>query len=318
MFHVKHRLKKLIKLSIWFSVAVYLANKFVESSAAFRHLLKAKKDGFYNWRHGKIYYTKTGSGSPLLLIHDLHPASSLQEWTKVIEMLAKDHTVYAVDLLGCGRSEKPNISSYCSYLYVQLVTDFIHEVIKEKTDVYATGKSGSFVVLAANMHSDIINEITLINPESFGRLAVLPDIRSRIAKAVLHFPLFGTFLYYQLVSRAQLEYQFTEKFFYNPFHLEDKTIFTYYEAAHLSQSGGRHLLAAICSNYMNFDIRYAFSKLENSIHIISGKNLPDAEKIAESYQKASCHVTCSYVDKTKMLPQLEAPKAFLRYISTQK
>lgn len=314
MFHVKHRLKKLMKLAIWVSIAMYLANKFVESSAAFRHLLKIKKDGFYNWRHGKIYYTKTGSGSPLLLIHDLHPASSLQEWAKVIEQLAKDHTVYAVDLLGCGRSDKPN-APYCSYLYVQLINDFIHDIIKEKTDVYATGKSGSFVILAANMYSDIIHEITLVNPESFGKLAVLPDLRSKIVKTALHLPLFGTFLYYQLESRAQLEYQFTEKYFYNPFHLEDKTIFTYYEAAHLSQSGGRHLLAAISGNYMNFDIRYAFPKLNNPVHLIFGKELPDVEKIAEIYQKANSQVTYSFVGKTKMLPQLESPRAFLNSIN---
>lgn len=312
---MKHRFKKLMKLAVWVSVAMYLANKFVESSAAFRHLLKIKKENFYNWRHGKIYYTKTGSGTPLLLIHDLHPASSQQEWSKVIESLAKNHTVYAIDLLGCGRSDKPNMTSYCSYLYVQLINDFIHDVIKEKTDIYATGKSGSFVILAANMHDDIINEITLVNPESFGKLAVLPDIRSKIVKTALHLPLFGTFLYYQLVSQAQIEYQFTEKYFYNPFHLEDKTVFTYYEAAHLSRGGGRHLLAAISGNYLNFDIRYAFSKLSNPIHIISGKELPDVEKIAKSYQKANSHVNFSFVDKTKMLPQLEAPKAFLNCIN---
>lgn len=315
MFHVKRRLEKLMKLTIWVSIAMYLANKFVESSATFRHLLRVKKDSFYKWRHGKIYYTKTGSGSPLLLIHDLHPASSQQEWSKIIEPLFKDHTVYAIDLLGCGRSEKPQLTSYCNYLFVQLINDFIHDVIKEKTDVYATGKSGSFVIMAANMHSDIINEITLVNPESFGRLAVLPDFRSKIVKTALHLPLFGTFLYYQLVSRNQIEYQFTEKYYYNPFHLEDKTIFTYYEAAHTSQSGGRHLLAAISSNYMNFDIRNAFPKLTNPVHLIFGRELPDAEQIAEAYQKANKHTTCSFVEKTKMLPQLEAPKAFISSVT---
>ena len=57
---------------------------------------------------GNIYYTKCGSGKPLLLIHDLHFASSGYEWESIREQLSRSYTVYTLDLLGCGRSEKPN------------------------------------------------------------------------------------------------------------------------------------------------------------------------------------------------------------------
>ena len=65
-----------------------------------------------------------------LLIHDLTPSSSAYEWSKMIDELAESHTVYALDLLGCGRSDKPSIT-YANYLYVQLITDFAKQVIKE-------------------------------------------------------------------------------------------------------------------------------------------------------------------------------------------
>ena len=55
----------------------------------------------------------------------------------------KDHTVYTIDLLGFGRSEKPNLT-YTNYLYVQLVTDFIQNIIGEKTDIIASNESISF------------------------------------------------------------------------------------------------------------------------------------------------------------------------------
>ena len=109
--------------------------------------------GHYNdWKHGRIYYTKTGSGAPLLLIHDLHPASSSYEWSRMMKKLEKTNTVYTIDLLGCGRSDKPNIT-YTNYLYVQLMNEFISNVINEKTDVIATGDSLSFVVMACQMES---------------------------------------------------------------------------------------------------------------------------------------------------------------------
>ena len=80
-------------------------------------------------------------------VHDLTVYSSAYEWNKIIDKLAENHTVYALDLLGCGRSEKPKIT-YTNYLYVQLISDFIKNVIHEKTDVVASGFSSSFTLLA--------------------------------------------------------------------------------------------------------------------------------------------------------------------------
>ena len=70
----------------------------------------------------------------------------------MMKKLEKTNTVYTIDLLGCGRSDKPNIT-YTNYLYVQLIDNFIKDVIKEKTDVVATGSSVSFTVMACNMES---------------------------------------------------------------------------------------------------------------------------------------------------------------------
>ena len=89
---------------------------------------------YYHWKYGNIYYTKSGKGKPVLLIHDLDPTASSYEWKAVTKKLAENHTVYAIDLLGCGRSEKPNMT-YTNYLYVQLMNEFISNVINEKTDV---------------------------------------------------------------------------------------------------------------------------------------------------------------------------------------
>ena len=64
---------------------------------------------------------KKGEGTPLLLVHDLNCASSNYEWKYVVDDLSKRHTVYAIDLLGCGHSDKPKMT-YTNYLYVQLLT----------------------------------------------------------------------------------------------------------------------------------------------------------------------------------------------------
>lgn len=310
---MKQRLKFLMKLAIWTSVVMYLTNKLLESSSIVRHMLNVQKGSFFEWRHGKVYYTKEGSGSPVLLIHNLSPISSGKEWTNVTDSLAANHTVYTLDLLGCGRSDKPSIT-YSNYLFTELISEFIENVIEEKTTVVATGISASFAITAAKIHPDLFEELTLINPDSFGKLSVLPDMRSKAVKAILDCPIIGVSLYYLLTCRSQVDYEFSEKYFCNPFKVTDKVVLTYYEAAHLSGGRGRHLLASLDGNYVNFDVRPAVADLTVHTRLIFGSEQPNAQKIAEAYTSLNSSIECVYVKNTKALPQLEAPKDFLEQL----
>ena len=194
---MKKNKHKLLTAGILLSLAtgiIYVINRIVFATATLKNLLKSSADNYYEWRFGKIYYRKKGHGTPVLLIHDLNVYSSAYEWNKVIDELAKTRTVYAVDLLGCGRSEKPRIT-YTNYLYVQLITDFIKNVIGEKTDVVANGYSGSFSVLAGYSDTDYIKKLILINPPSLASLNRIPSKRSKLHKFILELPVFGTLIY---------------------------------------------------------------------------------------------------------------------------
>lgn len=107
----------------------------------------------YHWKNGDIFYTVSGKGTPVVLIHELNPASSAKEWSKIVHRLEKKHTVYTIDLLGCGRSEKPGIT-YTNFLYVQLINNFIHDIVKEAANIVVTGISSSFVIMAQAMEPD--------------------------------------------------------------------------------------------------------------------------------------------------------------------
>ncbi len=194
---MKKNKHKLLTTSILFALAtgiIYVINRLVFATAVLKNLLKSSADNYYNWRFGKVYYKKKGHGSPVLLIHDLTVYSSAYEWNKVVNELAETHTVYAIDLLGCGRSEKPRIT-YTNYLYVQLIADFIKNVIGEKADVIASGYSGSFTVLASYTNPEFISKIILINPPSLASLNKVPSKRSKLYKFILEFPIFGTLIY---------------------------------------------------------------------------------------------------------------------------
>ena len=54
---------------------------------------------------GKISYLSGGRGENLLLLHSLN--LSADSWNRVFEPLSRNYTVYALDMLGHGDSEKP-------------------------------------------------------------------------------------------------------------------------------------------------------------------------------------------------------------------
>ena len=108
------KVKKLITFAALASGAMYAFNKYIDYTANYRGLTLDEDENYYAWRNVTIFYKKKGNGSPLLLIHDLNPISSSYEWSHIIDKLSETYTVYAIDLLGCGKSEKPS-SSYVNY-----------------------------------------------------------------------------------------------------------------------------------------------------------------------------------------------------------
>ncbi len=304
---MKHKLKSSIVLGTTAFGVLHLVNKLITATALSKNVLKTNNGTYFNWRFGNIYYTKSGSGAPLLLIHDTTPSSSSYEWSELIDCLSKQYTVYAIDLIGCGRSDKPNFT-YTNYLYVQLITEFIKEVIGEKVNVAASNYSTSFTILACYSNPDLFNKIMLINPPSVKKLNRIPDKKSKIIKYLLDLPIIGTTLYYILSSKDNIEYTFTEDYLDNPFHLQQKQLNAYYEGAHTGDGSGKHLLSSIEGNYLTVDVSRAIKEINNSIFIVSGSGLENEQKIAEEYVKLNASIECSTINHAKKLPQVETPE----------
>jgi len=310
---MKHKIKTTILLTTLAVTILHIINRCIISAATIKNLLLKDIGKFFNWRFGRIFYTKTGSGPPILLIHDLIPYASSYEWNEIIKKLSKDHTVYAIDLLGCGRSDKTNMT-YTNFLYVQLITDFVKQVIGQKTDVMATGLSSSFVIMACRNDSELFHKIIMVNPENLTKLNNIPGKRSKVIKFLMDLPIIGTAVYHMIVNKNSLEYLFTEKYLYNPFHMQQKWLHIYYESAHLNESRGKYLLSSITGFYINANINSALKEINNSMVIIAGKKCDNIESIVDNYTAINPAIEVDYIDKVKMIPQLESPDEFYRHL----
>ena len=294
------------------SVGIHLINKAIHISATIDHLLSSSSETYYDWKFGKIFYTKQGQGTPLLLVHDLTTSSSEYEWKNVIKTLAKTRTVYSLDLLGCGRSDKPNLT-YTNYLYVQLINDFIKNVIKEKSDVIVTGQSSSFILGACQNSREIIDNIVMINPADIYTTAHIPTNSSRILTKLILLPLIGTLLYNILVRKDNIEKHFREYYFYDKSKIKHEEIMTYYEAAHYGNASSKYLFASLSGNYLTANIMLYLKDLSNSIFVVTGDNERNKSEAAE-YQKILPSIEIFHITESGYLPQLETPDKLLEQI----
>ena len=76
---MKKNIKHFFLLTALAAGTIHFVNRFINMTADIKNILKSENGNFYDWKNGQIYYTKRGSGSPLLLIHDLNPVSSSYE-----------------------------------------------------------------------------------------------------------------------------------------------------------------------------------------------------------------------------------------------
>jgi pimeloyl-ACP methyl ester carboxylesterase len=119
---------------------------------------------YWQWRGHNVYYVRAGEKQaqrpPLLLVHGF--GASTDHWRKNITGLDQDFEVYAIDLLGFGRSAKPKLQ-YSGDLWRDQLNDFISEVIGQKTVLAGNSLGGYASLCVAAQYPDSTAGLVLLN-----------------------------------------------------------------------------------------------------------------------------------------------------------
>ncbi|NMF60279.1 alpha/beta fold hydrolase [Pseudanabaena yagii] len=118
---------------------------------------------YWLWRDQKIYFVKAGANlqrPPLLLVHGF--GASTDHWRKNITDLSQDFEVYAIDLLGFGRSQKP-AWEYSGDLWRDQLHDFITEQIQRPTIIAGNSLGGYASLCVAADHPQSVAGVVLLN-----------------------------------------------------------------------------------------------------------------------------------------------------------
>lgn len=305
---------KLSTLTILFTIAtgiIHVINKIIIASASLKNTVSPPQFQTYSWRFGNIAFTKQGAGKPLLLIHDLQSGLSSYEWNKIKNSLSKNNEVYTLDLLGCGHSDKPRIT-YTNFLYVQLICDFVKNIIKKETNVIASGYSSSFLIMACRNEQKLFHKIFFVNPPEFKELNKIPSKNSIIQKFLLEIPIIGTMIYNIFMSRQSIDHTFSEDLFFNPFRIDSEFLDIYYENAHLNDCGGKYLYASRIGNYTNINIHNCIRETNHSIYILEGSYEKEGKTISKEYTDCNPAIETTFIKHAKHFPHIENPEEFLK------
>jgi pimeloyl-ACP methyl ester carboxylesterase len=119
---------------------------------------------YWQWRGQSIYYVRAGQQQagrpPLLLIHGF--GASTYHWRKNIAELSNDFEVWAIDLLGFGRSAKPDWQ-YGGDLWRDQLHDFITDVIGQPVVLAGNSLGGYSALCVAAQRPESAVGLVLLN-----------------------------------------------------------------------------------------------------------------------------------------------------------
>lgn len=271
------------------------------------------EEGGWSWRGHRIDFTRRGTGPAVLLVHGIHAAASAYEWRHTVDHLARGHTVYTIDLLGFGRSDRPAIR-YTARLYIALLSDFIAQVIGESCVLVATGLSAAYAIILAARDPERFPKVALIAPTGLTRLNEAPSAGAGAGRAAMDAPVLGTAAFNALVSRRALRH-FLEEAYFDHTIVSDELVQAYYETAH--QRGARHAPVAFIAGQLNIDVRRALRRLRQPALLFWGEEarITPVEEV-RGFRSLKPDFDVHILSPAGDLPQDERPDEFNVILST--
>lgn len=162
----------------------------------------------------KIHYVVAGEGKPLVLVHGL--GGRAEDWLSLIPELKRNgHRIYALDLLGFGRSDKPDVD-YSIGLQSDLVCQFLDDQKLTQPDIAGWSMGGWIALKFAADHPDRVHRLILLDSAGTRFNAVnAPALRPKTELQLAHMmeiltphphPIPGFYARYVLQSLAEQDW----------------------------------------------------------------------------------------------------------------
>jgi pimeloyl-ACP methyl ester carboxylesterase len=222
---------------------------------------------FYQWHHGNVHYVKKGLGDPVVLIHNIYPGADHHEFEHNINELSRNFTVYAIDLLGFGESEAPRLK-YTADTYVELIFDFLREVVEEPAAVISTGLTCAYVTEVAAWRPNLFAKLVFVCPRSEPTGLDSPRWFAPLRHLFLTTPPLGSGFYETMAGEAEIEL-FLRGCFYNAKHVTAQMIARL--VTNSRRPGTIYPYASLVTGYLDKNLLSVLPKVETPVLLIWGR-----------------------------------------------
>lgn len=202
----------------------------------------------WRWEGHDVRYTVAGEGSPLLFVHGVYAGASSFEFRKNFGVLSRDFRVYALDLLGCGLSERPK-KDHGPDDVMRQVEAFAREEIGGRASLVASSLSAALCVPVAVRSPRLFRKLILICPTGYRSLGTPSGRLGDAVYGLFRAPVVGDSLYHVIVSRRGIRYYLRNMAYHDAGLVTDDLVESYYRVAH--GPGARYFPAAFVAGKLN-------------------------------------------------------------------
>jgi len=264
---------------------------------------------------GHIVYHESGQGRPLIFVHGVCIGASSYEWSKVYPAFASRFRVLALDLVGFGESERPNIRLSEEH-YVRLLVDFIRSTCWQQSPILiGSGLGGGFCAHLASQHPELASRLILLNPtglSDFGkeRLPLRTKLVSRI-------PLLNRFLYLNHQSTHSAIGTWLARFgFSDPARVTSEMVDVFTTCAR--QYGAEHAIRSFHGGRLNFDLEKRLRDVRQPVALLWGDRtkFPPVEW-AQRFRASARPCPLTVLENVAALAALEDPPQLIAALDDQ-
>lgn len=157
------------------------------------------------------FWSMGDEGASVILIHGI--GCYIEMWENNIEALSHNHRVYAIDLAGFGRSDKPT-AQYSFPFLTHFVLDFMDMLNIKRASLVGNSMGGGISLQIAIQFPDIVDKLILVDSAGLGK-----DVS--IVLRLASIPLIG-----ELLTRPSRKgtYRFMKECVYDPSILTNDVI----------------------------------------------------------------------------------------------
>jgi len=118
-----------------------------------------------------VYHKQGKTNEKIVFLHGGALDNAMMSWKEIIELMGSQYDIYAIDLIGYGASDKPDIV-YSIPMYVEFLHDILQQLNIEKTHLAGLSMGGGISIGFSLKFPQMVDKLILA--DSFGLYEKMP------------------------------------------------------------------------------------------------------------------------------------------------